>query len=187
MSEIHLVICDVDGTLTDGNYTVDQAGKISKSFNTRDFYILERLLRNRVAVLIATNATDSIIYRKVEQFNKRNGYYGQLHVVSGYQSNDNHVAGRKDSMIENYMKSSLYHPGKQFDWDHAAFIGDADNDIQCMAKAKISGCPSDAVDAVKAKADYLCSKEGGRGAVYEFGSWLMEKGFATKKENPVDI
>jgi len=53
-------------------------------------------------------------------------------------------------------------------------MGDYGNDIKLLQVADVSGCPSTAIDEVKAVADIIC-KPVGEGAVAEFISVLREK------------
>jgi len=54
-----------------------------------------------------------------------------------------------------------------------AYIGDDENDIECMELCGINACPSDAVEPVKKISDFACSKSGGDGAVREFIDHLI--------------
>ena len=49
------------------------------------------------------------------------------------------------------------------------------NDIECMKKVGFSGCPYDGSEAVKRISDYVCTKQGGKGAVREFIEWLINE------------
>ncbi len=53
-----------------------------------------------------------------------------------------------------------------------AYIGDDLNDLECMQQIKeeggLVGCPSDAINQIKAIANFQSSKSGGNGAVREF-------------------
>lgn len=53
-----------------------------------------------------------------------------------------------------------------------AYIGDDLNDISCMKVCEVVGCPCDAADDVKKRADFISEKRGGDGAVRGFITWL---------------
>lgn len=55
-----------------------------------------------------------------------------------------------------------------------AYIGDDLNDLECMELCGISACPADAVESVARKVDFVCSKNGGEGAVREFIEHLIK-------------
>lgn len=50
------------------------------------------------------------------------------------------------------------------------------SDICILEKVHLKGCPNDAVDEVKAVANFISTKNGGRGAVREFCDYLLKKG-----------
>ena len=54
------------------------------------------------------------------------------------------------------------------DASEIAYIGDDVNDLPCILWCGVTGCPADAVPEVLNEVDYVCSRDGGRGAVREF-------------------
>ena len=57
--------------------------------------------------------------------------------------------------------------------EEIAYIGDDLNDLECIIYCGVTGCPNDAVQEVKSRANYVCKQEGGRGAVREFIDWIL--------------
>lgn len=147
-NKIHTVIIDVDGTLTDGLYTISSKGSIQKSFHTRDMHALHCLQRSGVTIVIITGASDNVINVKVEQMNGfkcclKTGVDDKLEVIN-------------DLGID--CSCSLY-------------IGDGDNDIFAMQhviqEQGYVACPNDAIDEVANLATYIADRDAGRGAVDE--------------------
>ena len=70
-------------------------------------------------------------------------------------------------VLEDYNSSR----GTDFGLGNCAYMGDDIIDLECMKAIKDAGgvaaCPADAVDEVKAVADFVASKNGGYGAVRE--------------------
>jgi 3-deoxy-D-manno-octulosonate 8-phosphate phosphatase (KDO 8-P phosphatase) len=60
-------------------------------------------------------------------------------------------------------------------WDEVAYVGDAENDLECIKAARWSACPNDAVPIIKENAKFVSQFNGGRGAVYEFASQILER------------
>ena len=56
-----------------------------------------------------------------------------------------------------------------------AYIGDDIPDICVLKKVGLPCCPNDAVDEVKAVAKFVCSKNGGRGAVREVCDFILKE------------
>ena len=59
-------------------------------------------------------------------------------------------------------------------FENVAYMGDDLPDICILEKVKLKGCPKDAVDEVKAVANFISAKDGGRGAVREFCNYILE-------------
>ena len=62
---------------------------------------------------------------------------------------------------------------KGYSLSEIAFIGDDYNDLPAIKLAGISGCPSDAIEPVKAAVTYICKAKGGEGALREFAEWIV--------------
>ena len=58
--------------------------------------------------------------------------------------------------------------------DEIAYIGDDLNDLPCINYCGTTACPADAVPQVLEVADYVCSHNGGRGAVREFIDRILD-------------
>ena len=152
--DIMLFVSDVDSTLTDGKYHVSDDGSISKSFFTRDFYAMEQLLKNYIDVLICTSSRSGIIYNRVEKLPY------DLNVMNGVLD--------KKKEIEKFLKRM------NLTWENVAYIGDAENDLECMKVAGLTCCPKDAIPDVKNVVDFVSEYDGGNGAVWEFANYVLK-------------
>jgi len=56
-----------------------------------------------------------------------------------------------------------------------AYMGDDINDGDVMESVGISACPCDAMPEIVNIADYICKKNGGKGAIREFSDWLIKR------------
>jgi 3-deoxy-D-manno-octulosonate 8-phosphate phosphatase KdsC-like HAD superfamily phosphatase len=56
-----------------------------------------------------------------------------------------------------------------------AFMGDSENDVEAMKLCGLTGCPADAVSIVKEESNFIAESPGGKGAVYEFAKYIIEK------------
>ena len=61
-------------------------------------------------------------------------------------------------------------------FEEVAYMGDDIPDICILEKVALKGCPADAVDEVKEIANFVSSKNGGRGAVREFCDYILKEG-----------
>jgi 3-deoxy-D-manno-octulosonate 8-phosphate phosphatase (KDO 8-P phosphatase) len=158
MTRIKVAIIDLDGTLTDGTYRVSENGDVSKAFNTKDFHGLSKLQDLGVKVYIITGATDMCIeqqFKRLPIVAKTN-----LYVFSAVLD--------KKLRINNVILS-----GKDITFDNIAYMGDDDNDLECMQLSKITGCPADAVDEIKQESNHISDNKGGHGAVRDFVNLLI--------------
>jgi len=165
---IKVVCFDLDGVLTDGIYQVNSKGVTTKSFYTRDFSALEQLLKNDIKVVIISQSSDNCILRRINNIREKSRSsiwkkcFDEKSLIL-FQGIDD-----KCRDIGFLVLSSLGCFGEKFSWDNVAYMGDAENDIECMEKAHYTGCPSDAIEEAKENSNYVSNYPGGKGCVYEF-------------------
>ena len=150
---IKMLIMDVDGTLTDGKiYVMDNMEGI-KAFDVKDGYGIKKILpQENILPVIITG-------KKSKMLEKRSN---DLAISELHQNIDSKVE------IYEILKEKY-----SLDDEEIAFIGDDLNDLECMERCAIKGCPSDAVDGIKEIADYVCERAGGGGAVREFIEYIV--------------
>lgn len=143
---------DVDGTLTDGKIYMSGSGELFKAFDIKDGYGINEILpRFGIVPVIITGRTSKIVENRARE----------LGITELYQGKHEKL----ETMLQVMEKFECVP-------EEVAYIGDDILDIPCMERCGLVGCPSDAVDEVKAIATFVASKEGGRGAVREFIEWL---------------
>ena len=187
MSKIKVVIIDVDGVLTDGIYQISDNGQVIKTFYTRDFYAINKLISNDIIVGIVTESSDMVIDQKMAMF----GYYSEKMILHRKTRNLSlfspdipivnkknlflltGVKDKKKSIEEIIVNNNLY--GNNIKWDNIAYIGDAENDLECMKVAYFTACPIDAIQTIRSESNYICSYAGGKGCVWELANYILEK------------
>ena len=75
----------------------------------------------------------------------------------------------KVSYIQKFAKDN------NIDGDEIGYLGDDLNDLPGMTLCGFVGCPADACDEVKEKADYISGINGGYGAVRDIVSYLLKE------------
>ena len=153
---IHFLVMDVDGTLTDGKIYMGQSGEIFKAFNIKDGCGIGSILpRYSIIPVIITARESQIVINRCKELN----------IDHVYQS-----CHDKLSKLREVTNNRL---------DTVAYIGDDVLDLECMRAVKdaegIVGCPADSVNEVKMVTDYICERRGGEGAVREFIEWIVSK------------
>ena len=146
--KIKMLVMDVDGTLTDGHIYISAEGEAMKAFHVQDGYAIAHTLPalGIIPVIITGRSSKIVEFRAKE-----------LHIEHLYQGITD-----KLSKLKEIAAALSIAP------EEIAYIGDDVNDLDCIRYCGYSACPADAVPAVQQEVDYVCSRNGGRGAVREF-------------------
>lgn len=153
VNNIKMIIMDVDGTLTDGKVYIGNDGEIMKAFSVKDGLRIKQLEKHRITPVIITGRRSNIVDIRAKEIN----------IKEVYQSIED------KSMILNKIMSNY-----DINKENVAYIGDDENDIECMIHCGLTGCPSNADIAVLRIADYICKNKGGDGAVREFIDYILK-------------
>ncbi len=152
---IKLVAFDVDGVLTDGSLTFDENGHEYKTFNAKDGQGIVNLNKAGIITAIITARNNGTVEHRARNLNIK-----ELH-----QGSKNKIKTLEEIMAKYNIT-----------FEEIAYMGDDLPDICILEKVALKGCPNDAVDEVKAIANFVSSKNGGRGAVREFCDYILKKG-----------
>lgn len=151
-AKIRLLICDVDGVMSDGLIYQGNSGEELKAFNVRDGYGIRCLLTSGVEVAIITG-------RKAKLLEDRANTLGITHLYQG--QSDKLLAYRE------LLDKLALRPGE------VAYIGDDLIDWPVMAEVGLSAAVADAHPLLLPKADYVTQIAGGRGAVRELCDLIL--------------
>lgn len=155
-----LLFMDVDGTLTDGKIYMGNDGELAKGFNIKDGYAIAHILPQNGIIPVIITGRESIFV------SKRSKELGIEHCLQN-------VSEKKRTMIQVANSYGLY-LNEDGILPRTAYIGDDIPDYESMLIAEKKGCPADAVEQIREKADFVASKKGGEGAVREFIEWLCK-------------
>ncbi|HAT3810582.1 TPA: 3-deoxy-manno-octulosonate-8-phosphatase KdsC [Morganella morganii] len=151
-AKIRLLICDVDGVMSDGLIYQGNSGEELKAFNVRDGYGIRCLLTSGIEVAIITG-------RKAKLLEDRANTLGITHLYQG--QSDKLLAYRE------LLAKLAIRPGD------VAYIGDDLIDWPVMAEVGLSAAVADAHPLLLPKADYVTQIAGGRGAVRELCDLIL--------------
>ncbi len=152
MASIRVLVMDVDGTLTDGGIYIGGEGEVMKRFYVRDGQAIKHFLpRLGITPVVITGRASQIVARRCEELDIR-------HLVQN--------SADKWRDLRNILEQLKASP------EETAYIGDDVNDLDCMRRVGICGCPADADSSVLSVARYVTKAAGGYGAVREFIEWL---------------
>lgn len=146
--KIKMLVMDVDGTLTDGCIYVGAEGEVMKAFNVQDGYAIAHILpQYGITPVIITGRSSKIVEKRATE----------LKIAHLHQGVSDKLARLK--LVAAELGASA---------EEIAYIGDDLNDLECIRYCGCTACPADAVPEVVAAVNYVCERNGGRGAVREF-------------------
>lgn len=154
---IRFLVMDVDGTLTDGKIYMGQDGELFKAFDIKDGYGVKCILPEANIIPVVITARNSrIVENRCREMGVTELYQGKMNKLETLQQ-----------VLQAYSESDH----TAYSMANVAYVGDDLLDLQCMRPIKEAGgfvaCPNDAVDDVKAVANYVATKNAGQGAVRE--------------------
>ena len=145
---------DVDGTLTDGRIYIGAQGEVMKAFDVRDGYAIANILPQLgITPVIITGRSSAIVEQRAKE----------LKITELHQGVSDKLTKLKE-VAAKFGASA----------DEVAYIGDDLNDLDCIQYCGMTACPADAIPKVLDAVDYTCKLDGGRGAVREFITRLLQ-------------
>jgi 3-deoxy-D-manno-octulosonate 8-phosphate phosphatase (KDO 8-P phosphatase) len=156
-ARVRLVLLDVDGVLTDGRLYYGPDGEAMKAFDVRDGHGIV-LLRAHVDFGVISGRPGGPSEKRLAELRFRHLVFGERDKLAGY--------------------AKLAHLGVPD--EEVAYMGDDVNDVALLEKVGLAACPADARPEVRARAHFVATSPGGRGAVRELCDLLLRaKGLPT--------
>jgi 3-deoxy-D-manno-octulosonate 8-phosphate phosphatase (KDO 8-P phosphatase) len=143
---------DVDGVLSDGSLYFSNSGDEIKAFCTPDGLGIKLLKDAGITPAIITGRNSLLLSRRADNL-------GIKHI---YQGRDDKLVALKS------LCADLDIPLAE-----TAYIGDDLPDLSAIVNAGLGMTPANGSDHVKAHADWIGSKIGGRGAVREASEFIL--------------
>lgn len=149
---VRLLVLDVDGVLTDGRLYYGANGEQLKTFHVHDGYGLRRLLDAGIGVAIISGRRSGAVAQRMSELGIERVHLG---------------CGDKAPVLRQMMQDA------GLDQSAVAVVADDVPDLPMMTAAGFSVAVADAQPAVRAAADWVTSRCGGRGAVREVCELLL--------------
>ncbi len=146
--KIQLIILDVDGVLTDGSLYFDNKGQEFKAFNSKDGHGIRLLLENDIEVALITGRESELVKHRADNL--------KLSPSLIYQGYRDKLPAFNDLLKKTGLKK-----------EQIAYIGDDVIDLPIMNQVGFSIAVNDANWFVKQNSDWICTMNGGKGAVRE--------------------
>ena len=170
LSKIKAFAFDIDGVATDGGIFCDSNGELLRTYDAKDGFALRMAVMNGYPVGVITGGSSESIRLRM--------------VTSGVKPEDVFLHSRRkmedfDTFCHRY----------NLEREEVIFFGDDVPDMEVMAASGCGVCPSDAVEEVKAMADWVSPFPGGHGCLRNTietvlraqGKWLFDAGVYKQK------
>uniref|UniRef100_K7F3W9 N-acylneuraminate cytidylyltransferase n=1 Tax=Pelodiscus sinensis TaxID=13735 RepID=K7F3W9_PELSI len=150
IKKVKLLVCIIDGCLTDGRICLSEDQKEIICYDVRDAIGISLLKKRDIQVLLISerNCSKTISATKLD-------CEVEVSVTNKLQ------------VVEDCLKKM------NLSWKEVAYIGNEESDVDCLKTAGISCVPADACAAAKTSASYICKSNGGHGAIREFAEHLL--------------
>lgn len=144
LKNITAFVLDVDGVLTNGNLLLTESGEQLRQFNIKDGFALQLAVKKGFKIAVISGARSKGVEARMKGLGITDVFLGVDSKVEVYQK------FLKDSAIQS---------------EEVLFIGDDIPDLRLMQMAGLAACPADAVEEIKALADYISPRVGGDACV----------------------
>lgn len=151
---IEYLVIDVDGTMTDAGIYYDDLGNEWKKFCTKDAAGFFAARQVGIKIMVLTGRECNAVARRMKE----------MKVDFLVQNIKN-----KESYLEQFMSEN------NLSDTQVGYLGDDLNDVGAMRLSTFVGCPADACEEVKKRADYISGVKGGAGAVRDIIEWLLKQ------------
>jgi len=152
LAKVKILLCDVDGVLTNATVFIGD-GREFKEFHIQDGLGLRLLQRAGIRVGWISNRPSTATQQRAEELK-----IDFLHQDKG---------GKVDAVQAILAKAELT-------WDEVCYVGDDVVDLGALKRAGVAIAVANAIDEVKALADYVTRAEGGHGAVREVAGLILQ-------------
>lgn len=159
-SSVKAIFFDVDGVLTDGKITYDDAGREIKNFNVKDGLIISYLKKAGIITGAISGRDSPAVTRRCAELKVDFCHQGIIDKAATFEK-----------LIKHYK---LKHK-------EVAFIGDDINDLPIFRLTGFSVCPADTMDYLKEHVDLVTFAKGGAGVLREVADLVLDsKGLLRK-------
>ncbi|XP_038011058.1 N-acylneuraminate cytidylyltransferase isoform X2 [Motacilla alba alba] len=162
LKEVKLLVCSIDGCLTNGRIYVTEDHKEMVSYDYRDIVGIDLLKKRGIQVRVISDRDCSKTLSAMQL-----GCVAKVSVTNKLQ------------ILKDWQEDM------GLSWKEVAYLGNEESDVECLKQAGMSGVPADACAAAQKAAGYICKSRGGCGAVREFAEHiflLLEKVNSARKQ-----
>ena len=151
--KIRLLILDVDGVLTDGIIKINSDGTEGRNFSALDGIGIHAVRRIGIDVAVISARKSKVTEIRANELGIDYIYMGEKDKINTYKE----------------LMSTL-----NIDTEKICYIGDDEIDLPLIRVSGIGVAVKNALDIVKAEADFITSRRGGAGAVREVCDFILK-------------
>lgn len=152
-AKISCFVFDVDGVFTDTNVLITEQGDLLRTMNVRDGQAVKYALQAGYRIAIFTKGSSLGVKKRLTG----------LGITDIYDGLDT-----KEDTYDSYMSKH------GITAEQVLYMGDDLPDLPLLHRAGLPTCPHDAVAEVRAVAQYIAAKSGGKGCVREVIEIVMK-------------
>jgi 3-deoxy-D-manno-octulosonate 8-phosphate phosphatase (KDO 8-P phosphatase) len=149
---IRLLVCDVDGVLTDGGLHYDEDGRVVKRFDVRDGLAVRMLQRAGITVALLSGGRSGAIEQRAR-------HLGIEHCRTG-------VGDKQVGLAQLHGELGMAR-------EATAFLGDDLNDLAVRPVTGLLVSPANGAPGLRRQADWVLRSRGGDGALRELTEALL--------------
>ncbi len=149
---IRLLICDVDGVLTDGRLYFTPEGEELKSFHARDGHGIKLVQRAGIDTAVISGRNSKAVALRMESLGVRHVFQGQEHKLPTFLN-----------LLDELGITA----------DQVAFVGDDLLDLPLLRRVGLAVAVADSHFTILNSAHWITSQPGGMGAVREVCDLLL--------------
>ena len=153
VNPLQAIVCDVDGTLTDGSLFLGDKGEEFKSFDVKDGLGIAMALRAGLRVFFLSSRPSTATQQRAKELGVTETVYGRPSKVAAYE----------DILFRHTLTD-----------DQVCYIGDDLTDLMLIKRVLLGVAVADAPEEVREGADLVCERPGGRGAVREVVELILK-------------
>jgi 3-deoxy-D-manno-octulosonate 8-phosphate phosphatase (KDO 8-P phosphatase) len=150
--QVALLVCDVDGVLTDGRLYYGPQGEALKVFDVRDGHGIRMLAAHGIEVAVLSARSSPIVAQRARELGIERVLQGRGDKAEGFREL---LAAKRVTAAQ------------------AAYIGDDFPDLPALRIAGFAATVADARDEVKAAAHWVAPQPGGHAAVRALAEFIL--------------
>jgi len=157
LDQVRLLVVDFDGVMTDNRVLVDQDGRESVLCHRGDGWGIDQLKQTRIEIVVLSTETHPVVSARCRKLG-----------ITCIQS-----CSDKLSALKEFAGARAVTP------DQIMYIGNDENDLECLRWVGLPVAVADAEPAVRASCVFITERRGGEGAVREICDLLRASQPAT--------